>query len=165
MSDLFDELYGVDFNTAVNFFFTGLKVVTGKETSDEMIYVASILAHYSLTPRYDDNILSIPPMADLSEVSDKSFLLETKDPKTLETVGSQLLFLDGFFRDWMSRSHNVKMYDDVGQSIYDRASFFTRESKKRELFGRMSESFPSWAISCCDLSRDCRNNQYLLGIN
>jgi hypothetical protein len=170
MDDLFGELLndgllGVDSDKALNFFLTGLMEVTGKKPGNEMFYVAGILAHYSLTSRYDT--LSMPPLANLSEAFEQFFFLEleTKDPEILEIWGSQLLLFDGFFRDQMSRRHNVNWYDEIGQSVYDRVSVLTREAEKRRLFEKMSESFPSWAIRCRDLNRSCRDNRYLLKIN
>ena len=167
MDSLFEELVAVDSNAALNFFVNNLRDTAGDEQlrDDETLYVASILAHYSQTSRADT--MSIPSMANLSEVFD-SFILHTdglSDSEILEIGGSQILLFAGFFRDQMARRHNVKWYDRVGQSMYERASHYTSNVKKRELLDRMSGSFPFWTHLCCDVSRVCRDNRLLLRMN
>jgi hypothetical protein len=167
MDSLFEELVAVDSTSALNFFVNTLRDTAGTDNlrEDETLYVASILAHYSQTSRADT--VSIPSMANLSEVFD-SFILPAvglSDSEILEIGGSQILLFAGFFRDQMSRRHNVKWYDQVGQSMYEKASQYTTNLKKRELFDRMSESFPFWTILCRNMSRACRDNRLLLRLN
>ena len=146
MDSLFEELIAIDSDSALRFFVNNLRETAGtqKMRDDETFYVASILAHYSQTSRADTS--SIPSMANLSEVFD-SFILHTSlmsDSEILEIGGSQILLLAGFFRDQMARRHNVQWYDQIGQSMYEKASQYSRDVKKRELFDRMSGSFPAW---------------------
>ena len=167
MDSLFEELVAVDSNAALKFFVNNLRDTAGDADlkEDETLYVASILAHYSQTSRADT--VSIPSMANLSEVFD-SFIWQTpelKDSEILEIGGSQILLFAGFFRDQMARRHNVGWYDQVGQSMYERASRYASDQKKRELLDRMSGSFPSWTLRCRDLSRACRDNHFLLRFN
>ncbi|MES1257176.1 MAG: hypothetical protein ABUS51_02055 [Acidobacteriota bacterium] len=164
MDSLFEELIAVDSQHALNFFHVSLRETMGAKQlkDDEVFYVASILAHYSQTSRSDGT--SIPSMANLSEVFD-NFILQTamrSDPGVLEMGGSQILLFAGFFRDQMARRHNVRWYDQVGQSLYERASQHSTNPKKRALFDRLSESFPVWTILCRDLSRALRDNRLLL---
>jgi hypothetical protein len=163
MDSLFEELIGVDSGGALAFFLTSLREVVGTEVrEDEASYVASILAHYSQTSRLDTR--SAPSMANLAEVFDH-FILQTMnltDSELLETGGSQVLLFAGFFRDQMLRRHNVKWYDQVGQSLYGRASQLSKNRRKRVLFDRLSESFPVWTIACRDLSRSLRENRLVL---
>lgn len=167
MDSIFEELVAVDSERAFKFFLENLRETTGTEhlRDDEAFYVASILAHYSQTSRSDT--VSLPSMASLSDVFD-SFLLQTSrliDSEILEFGGSQVLLFAGFFRDQMHRRHNVKWYDQVGQSLYERASQYSTNVKKRDLFDRLSESFPAWTIVCRDLSRALRENRLLLRLN
>jgi hypothetical protein len=167
MDRIFEELVAVDSQRALRFFLTNLRESAVKQrfTDDEMLYVASILAHYSLTSRFDST--SMPCLANLSEVFDK-FVLETgrvADPEILEFAGSQVLLFAGFFRDQMRRRHNVGWYDQVGSSLYEKASQHSKDFKKRQLLDRLSESFSSWTIVCRDLSRTLRENQLLLKTN
>jgi hypothetical protein len=106
-------------------------------------------------------------MANLSEVFD-NFILHTSllsDAEILEIGGSQILLFAGFFRDQMARRHNVRWYDQVGQSMYEKASQYSRDVKKREFFDRMSGSFPAWTAICNNMSRTCRDNRLLLRLN
>jgi hypothetical protein len=106
-------------------------------------------------------------MSGLSEVFD-TFVLHTfglSDAEILEIAGSQILLFAGFFRDQMSRRHNVKWYDQLGQSLYEKASHCSTNVKKRALFDRMSGSFPDWTIICRDMNRACRDNRLLLRFN
>jgi hypothetical protein len=167
MDSIFEELVAVDAQQALRFFRESLRETAGTERlrDDEALYVASILAHYAQTSRSDT--VSLPSMASLSEVFD-NFVMETSklyDSEILEFGGSQVLLFAGFFRDQMSRRHNVKWYDQIGQSLYERASQYSTNMKKRALFDRMSESFPAWTIVCRDMSRSLRENRLLLRLN
>ncbi len=66
MDSIFEELVAVDSQRAFNFFLSGLRETTAAERfkDDEMLYVASILAHYSQTSRAADTA-SMPRMANL----------------------------------------------------------------------------------------------------
>jgi hypothetical protein len=167
MDSIFEELVGIDSERAIRFFLASLRETAGTERfkNDEVFYVASILAHYSQTPRFDAT--SMPCMANLSEVFDNFVMQTTRlaDSEILEFGGSQVLLFAGFFRDQMRRRHNVKWYDQVGQSLYEKASQHSNNLKKRQLFDRLSESFPAWTIVCRNLSRTLRENQLLLKIN
>jgi len=167
VDSLFEELIAIDSGTALRFFVANLRETMGTRIlwDDEVHYVASVLAHYAQTSRADT--MSIPAMANLSEVFD-SFILPTallNDSELLEIGGSQILLFAGFFRDQMSRRHDVRWYDQVGQSLYEKASQHSKNLKKRELFDRLSGSFPVWTIMCRDLSRAFRDNRLLLRIN
>ena len=167
MDSVFEELVAVDSKRAFNFFLASLRetTVTERFKDDEMLYVASILAHYSQTSRFDTT--SMPCMADLSEVFDNFVVQTTRltDSEILEFGGSQVLLFAGFFRDQMSRRHNVKWYDQVGQSLYEKAGQHSKNLKKRALFDRLSESFPAWTGVCRNLSRTLRENRLLLRPN
>jgi hypothetical protein len=91
MDSLFEELVAIDSAKALDFFQASLRETVGIRglREDEALYVASILAHYSQTSRFDT--ASIPSMAGLSEVFD-SFILQTaalNDSELLEMGGSQ----------------------------------------------------------------------------
>ena len=165
MDSVFEELVAIDAERAFKFFLTTLRETTTTATyrDDEMFYVASILAHYSQTSRFDTT--SLPCMANLSEVFDNFILQSSTDSELLEFGGSQILLFAGFFRDQMYRRHNVKWYDQVGRSLYEKASQHSNNLKKRELFDRLSESFPSWTVICRNLSRTLRENRLLLKFN
>ena len=83
----------------------------------------------------------------------------------MEFGGSQVLLFAGFFRDQMRARHNVNWYDQVGQSLYEKASHNSKDRKKRELFDRLSESLPAWTIVCRNVHRTLRENRLLLKVN
>jgi hypothetical protein len=167
MDSLFNELVAVDSNKALNFFVSGLRSIerTARFRADDLLYVATILAHYSQTSRCEVN--GMPVLADLSEVFDyfvcPSCLAPLNEAETLATGGAQVLLFAGFFRNQMRRRHNVKWYDQVGQALYDKASRYTTDNpKKRELFDRVAEHFPVWALACRDLHAYFDESRYLL---
>jgi hypothetical protein len=167
MDRLLQELLAVDSASAFNFFAENLRETVGARNwrEDEALYVASVLAHYAQTSRADS--ASIPVMSDLSEVFDR-FLLETtlrNDAELLEMGGSQVLLFAGFFRDQMQRRHNVNWYDQIGQSLYERAGHYSSVPKKRQLFDHLAASFPAWTAACRELSRTLRDNRLLLKLN
>lgn len=162
MDKILEELLRVSSDDALRFFFYGLKGVSKKKAGDEMLYVASVLAHYAQTSRYDCQ--SMPVLANLREVYERFILLETNDPEICEIGGTQILLFAGFFRDQMSRRHNVSWYDKLGQSLYYRASCHSKETKQRKLFENMSESLPYWTTRCQALSRECRDNRFIIRI-
>jgi hypothetical protein len=164
---LLQELIGVDSQSAFNFFLEGLRDPARTEglRDDELLYVTSILAHYSQTSRFDTS--SQPCLAGLAEVFD-NFVLETAardDSELLEFGGSQVLLFAGFFRDQMERRHNVKWYDRIGQSLYERAGQRAGDMRRRQFFDHLSESFPVWTMVCRDLQRTLRQNRFLLKLN
>ncbi|MBI2065734.1 MAG: hypothetical protein HYT68_01555 [Candidatus Zambryskibacteria bacterium] len=160
----FQELFYVDSSGTLRFFHARLKEFRPAKgvSKEETLYVASVLASYAQASRF--KATSVPPMASLSEVFD-CFVFrqdELKDPEILEVAGAQSLLLVGFFRDQMRTRHNVRWYDTLGRSFYERASNYSREGRRKELFGRLSVNFSVWTRTCCDLSRNLRDNQFLL---
>jgi hypothetical protein len=138
------ELIGVDSHSAFGFFLEHLRDPARDEglNDDELLYVTSILAHYSQTSRFDTS--STPCMAGLTEVFD-NFLLETtalRDPGILEFGGSQVLLFAGFFRDQMQRRHNVRWYDQIGQSLYERAGLLSNDAKTPRILRSPGRIFP-----------------------
>ncbi len=170
MSDYLTELLAVNSDQALNFFFGYLEteVASKRVTDDETWYVASVLAHYAQTCRYNRNFMS--PSGSLYEILD-NFILPglteegrsgLQDPDILEIAGSHTLLLVGFFRDHMNKRNKVEWYDCVGSSFFDRASYRLLERKKAILLQRIAENFPLWAISCRNVSRTLKDERYLL---
>ncbi|MES2213660.1 MAG: hypothetical protein V4473_02365 [Patescibacteria group bacterium] len=166
MDQEFEELIGVDSARAFNFFSTSLREALGTKrlNVDQMLYVASVLAHYSQTSRFDTE--SMPFTTELVGVLEYyMFQQPTVNSEILEIGGSQVLLFAGFFRDQMRRRHNVEWYDQIGQSLYDRASRFTTDRRKQKLFDGLAESFPAWALVCSDMSRRLRENRFVINVD
>jgi hypothetical protein len=161
---LFGDLLAVDSLTALNFFYSNLKEEATDEPVNhtETVYVASVLASYAQTSRFDSS--SIPPFTTLSEVFDHFVLRATAetDPGLLEIAGAQSLFLNGFFRDQMRARHNVEWYDQLGTAFYERAMRYAEERERRELYGRLASHFTVWTAVCHRLHRTLREQHLIL---
>ncbi len=159
----FQELYGVGHMETVNFFYaelTDLVPQGGQLTTKETIYVASVLAHYAQTSRYETE--SMPPLADLGELFDHFVLelVDARDTKMLEIAGAQSLLFAGFFGDQMKEKHSLSWYNSIGSSFYEKACRRTRDANRKTLLGLMSWHFPAWARHCRELNRTLRENQF-----
>src|SRR6266446_9867486 len=92
------ELLATDHRQALEFFFLGLQDLC-EPTVDrqELLYNASVLAHYAQVSTHADG--DVPMPANLSAVFDH-FVLDPSflnDSLLLETAGAQCLLLAGFF--------------------------------------------------------------------
>src|ERR1700730_17532762 len=91
------ELLATGHRQALEFFFMHLQDVSGPAVDrQELMYNASVLAHYSQVSIQADVELSAP--ANLSDVFDH-FVIDTSPlhDSLLETAGAQVLVLSGFF--------------------------------------------------------------------
>jgi hypothetical protein len=168
--DVLHYLLPVSMERTYNFFAENLRdevtenVGMGANGDEELVYVASILAHFAQTPRSSNNtgldLVNVPIPADLSEIKH----LDSKDPGLLEVNGSKILILAGFFRNQMKAVHEVEPYDKIGQSIYGLASRHAPTRRKRDLFQGLSITFPFWTKACSNVSRTLYDNQYLLKV-
>lgn len=159
-------LLGVDSTSTLRFFFEPLQEMAGEHKKPfsklEILYVASILAHYAQTSRYDAKYMGL--LSNLSELFNHFIMFPAgyRDPEIMELAGAQNLLLAGFFRDQMITRHNVNWYDQVGQVFYERAGLYSREDRKRSLLSQISVNFPVWTLICRDLSRKLRDRPYLV---
>src|ERR1700730_1568206 len=117
------ELITTDHRQALEFFFLGLLDVS-EPTVDrqELLYNASVLAHYAQVSTQSD--ADWPAPASLSVVFDH-FVWDAsllQDSLMLETAGAQCLLMAGFFADQMRRRHNIRWYATLGASFFGRAA-------------------------------------------
>src|SRR4051812_38851772 len=96
-----DRLLSSDPRETLQFFFSGLRDVTSGEPIDEgeVLYNASVLAHFASTSTHTTG--SLPTPTSLSDVFDR-FIIDTSwrdDPELLELAAGQCLLLTGFFAD------------------------------------------------------------------
>ncbi len=117
------ELLAVDGRQALAFFVLGLQDVCEPGVDrEELLYNASVLAHFAQTSTQAANELPTP--VTLSDVFDH-FVLDTTlmhDGLMMETAGAQCLLLAGFFERQMRQRHNIRWYVDVGASCFSRAA-------------------------------------------
>lgn len=163
----FRELLEVDSLATLNFFHSSLQEEAANErvSQAETIYVASILASYAQTSAND--AVTLPAFASLSEVFDMFVLRKEAltDPELLEIAGAQSLFLAGFFRDQMRARHNVEWYDQLGTSFYERAEYHSDDRRRKDLFGRLAVSFPTWTAICNRMNRALHERRFLLRLD
>lgn len=164
---ILQQLLGVDMKRNFAFFSNGLREELDGRTysATECDYVASILAHYALLPWV--NSASSVVGTELGEYLETALFVggEPSDPGILETKGSHILLLVGFFRSQMQRRYNVRFYDEIGQSYYHRVYKYSRDTKRKEFFERFAETFPFWTHSCGRLHNTLRDNRYVLRVD
>lgn len=165
------ELLSVDKRGALQFFFSGLKDVSDPNVrEDDLLYNASVLAHYAQTScgfeGSDD-----PCPRDLVSVFNKGFGLGDVETVTslnesngFEVLACQTLLFTGFFRRHMARRHNISWYESLGAQFFQNASLRESNTKKAEALSRMSSGFPFWAARYARLEHELRVRPYLLSL-
>ena len=157
------ELLATDHRQALEFFFQRLKDVSEAAVDEqELLYNASVLAHYAQVSTQAGFDLAAP--SNLSVVFDH-FVFDTTlsdDGPMLETAGAQCLMLAGFFEDQMRRRHNIRWYATLGATFLGRAAVREPSPPKAELLARMASRFEAWRQRHARLSRDLRDQPFLL---
>ena len=157
------ELLATDDRQALEFFFQRLKDVSGPNVDQpELLYNASVLAHYAQVSTQAEFELSAP--ANLSAVFDH-FVFDTTlahDRLMLETAGAQCLVLAGFFENQLRRRHNIGWYAELGASFFSRAAAHEPSPQKAQLLDRIARRFEAWRRRLARLSRDLRDQPFLL---
>ena len=157
------ELLATDHRQALEFFFVHLQDIS-EPTVDrqELLYNASVLAHYAQVSTQTDSEMSTP--ANLSAVFDH-FVCDTSllhDRRMMETAGAQCLLLAGFFEDQMRRRHSIRWYAQLGASFFSRAAFQEPSPQKARLLEAIAARFEPWRRRYARLSRDLRDQPYLI---
>jgi hypothetical protein len=157
------ELLGTDERQTLEFFFARLQDVVGPVVDrEELLYNASVLAHYALTSTETDQ--DVPAPASLAAVFDH-FVFDAgllHDGPMMETAGAQCLLLAGFFEDQMRHRHNIRWYAALGASFYGRAALRERSQRKARLLDAISRRFEPWRQHYAQLGRELRDEPYLL---
>jgi hypothetical protein len=157
------ELLATDERQTLEFFFARLQDVAGPAVDrEELLYNASILAHYALISTVADQ--EMPAPATLSVVFDHFVFDSTllHDALMMETAGAQCLVLAGFFEDQMRRRHNIRWYASLGASFYSRAAMQEPSPNKARLLDTISRRFEPWRQRYARLGRELRDQPYLL---
>jgi len=159
------ELLAVDDRKTLEFFFLGLKDVSEVDVDHrELLYNASVLAHYSQVSTHSDT--EFPTPGALGAVFDH--FVATPDlpvgAEMLETAGSHCLLMAGFFEDQMRQRHNVRWYARLGASFYFRAAAHESSPTRALFLDTMARHFESWRVRHARLSRELRDTPFLLGL-
>jgi hypothetical protein len=161
--DPLGELLATNHRQALEFFFVHLQDVSGPAVDrQELLYNASVLAHYAQTSTQGEVGLSAP--ANLSVVFDH-FVSDTSllhDSLMMEMAGAQCLVLAGFFEDQMRRRHNIRWYAQLGASFFRRAAVQEPSSNKARLLDTIARGFEPWRQRYARLGRELRDQPYLL---
>jgi hypothetical protein len=157
------ELLAIDHRAALEFFIARLREVTGTGVDrDELIYNASLLAHFAQVSTQPD--ADVPTPADLVAVFDH-FVVDTtlgRDAPMMETAGAQCLLLAGFFEDQMKARHNIRWYAQLGAGFFGRAAAYERSPDRARLLDAIAKRFEPWRQRHAQLSRELRDQSYLL---
>lgn len=157
------ELFATGDRETLEFFFVHLQDVCGSSVdARELMYNASVLAHYAQVSTAATADLATPTT--LAAVFD-NFVLDTSlrhDSQMMEAAGAQCLMLAGFFQDQMRRRHNVHWYATLGATFFSRAAAQERSPQKIELLTAISFGFEPWRQRYARLSRELRDQPYLL---
>src|SRR5829696_7766697 len=163
MDDPFEDLLAVDHRRALEFFVVGLRdVADGTVDREELLYNASVLAHYSQVSTASDT--DFPAPRNLSFVFDQ-FVLGAElagDGPMMEVAGAQCLLLAGFFEDQMRGRFNLDWYATLGAGFFRRAAAQESSSKKAQLLDAVGRRFEPWRQTHARLGRELRDRPYLL---
>jgi hypothetical protein len=128
----------------------------------ELLYNASVLAHHARVSTQSAIDLTTPTT--LTGVFDQ-FVVDTSlrdDRAMMEAAGAQCLLLAGFFEDQLRRRHNIRWYAHLGIGFFSRAARLERSPQRVHLLAAIAAGFEPWRQRHARLSRDLRDQQYLL---
>jgi len=151
---------GVTSRQAFQFFFEHLRDVTttADTPTNELLYNASVLAHFATTSTASEDTFPSTP-ASLTTVfnlfvMDRSMM---RDPEIMEIAGAQCLLLTGFFQDQQKGRHQVDWYADLGMAFYSGAASAGRDPARSKLMGTMARRFDFWRVHQHRLARELRD--------
>lgn len=155
---------GVTNSHALRFFYEHLRDVTEESAapSSELLYNASVLAHFATTSTASAEFPSCP--SNLTTVFEVFVLdrSQTHDPEILEVAASQCLLLTGFFHDQLRRRHNVDWYASLGAGFYDHAAHCGQDRDRTRMMLAMATRFDFWRRQQTRLARELRDLPKLL---
>ena len=161
----FRELIAIDHRQALEFFTVRLQDISEPDVDrGELLYNASVLAHYAQTSTCTATDLGAP--ANLGTVFDH-FVFDTTlihDRMMMETAGAQCLLLAGFFEDQMSARHNIRWYAELGAGFFGRAASGETSPHKARVLTALSRRFEPWRRRHAQVSRELRDLPYLLAL-
>jgi hypothetical protein len=150
------ELLGTTERQALEFFFLGLRDVSeGEVDIRELLYNASILAHYAQVSTRAG--FDMPTPSTLMDVFDQ-FMVDDSvrhDSALLETAATQCLLLAGFFESQMRHRHDIRWYARLGAGFFRKAASLEKSRRRAELLDTVGRHFEPWRVRYARLSREC----------
>jgi hypothetical protein len=145
---------------ALRFFFERLRDVVGEDDvpSSELLYNASVLAHFATTSAAATSHFPGCPTS-LSTVFDVFVLDRSQhvDPEIMEAAASQCLFLTGFFQDQLRRRYNLAWYASLGAGFYDSAAELGTDRARSRMMETMASRFEYWRRQQHRLAHELRD--------
>jgi hypothetical protein len=157
------ELLATDQRQTLEFFFVHLRDVCEPSVAeDELLYNASVLAHYAqLSTATTDGVPMLPGLSTLFD----QFVMDSTahdDAEMMETAAAQCLVLAGFFEHQMRRRHAIGWYAELGAGFFSRAAVRQQSERKARLLRTLARHFEPWRRRHARLSRELRDLPYLL---
>lgn len=157
------ELLATDQRRALDFFFVHLRDVCEPSVAgDELLYNASVLAHYAQSSTASTE--GVPMLPGLSTLFDQFVMDATahEDAEMMETAAAQCLVLAGFFEHQMRRRHAIGWYAQLGAAFFSRAAARQESAHRARLLRTLARHFEPWRRRHARLSRELRDMPYLL---
>jgi hypothetical protein len=159
------DFLGVTNRQAFQFFFEHLRDVTdtAEPPTGELLYNASVLAHFATTSTASLDSFPACPTS-LATVFDVFVMDRSQhlDPDILEAAAAQCLLLTGFFHDQQKRRHQVSWFAGLGMAFYARAAVLGRDSARAQLMNTMARRFEFWRVHHHRLARELRDEPRLI---
>lgn len=150
----------------LRFFFETLRDVSepSQPPTDELLYNASVLAHFATTSTGSTYFPSSP--AGLTSVFDLFVLDRSQhdDPDIMEAAAAQCLLLTGFFYDQMKRRHNVAWYAALGASFFVHVAHHRSDRARARMMETMASRFEFWRRQHCRLAHELRDLPHVLAL-
>ena len=157
------ELLATDQRRTLEFFFVHLRDVCEPSVDgDELLYNASVLAHYAQLSTATTE--GVPMLSGLGTLFDQ-FVMDTTahdDPEMMETAAAQCLVLAGFFEHQMRRRHAIAWYAELGAGFFIRSAARQESQRKARLLRTLARNFEPWRRRHARLSLELRDLPYLL---
>ena len=157
------EWLAVTNTQALRFFFERLKDVSDEADEQELLYNASVLAHFATTSTAANVPFPATPI-DLAKVFDVFVMDRSQhhDPEIMEAAASQCLLLTGFFGEQLRRRHNVDWYAALGADFYDHAAHHSRDRSRSRMMLKMAVRFGFWRRQQARLAHELREQAFLI---
>lgn len=175
-TDMLEDLLGSNSQHTTKFFAHELQSLLQRQScdKDQMLYVASVLAHYASVPWLNGRPMTLPinestvPFAfTRTELSPYLYarLSPNKEPldaEDFENKGSHIFLMVGFFRRQMGHENNVVMYEKIAQGYYYQAHQYIQNRGRKQFLRQFAHSLPFWSNACSGLSETLHDKRFIL---
>jgi hypothetical protein len=162
-----NDWLGVTNDQALKFFFEHLRDVTDDQEPprDELLYNASVLAHFATTSTASSDAFPASPAA--LDTIFELFVLDRSqhtDAGIMEAAASQCLLLTGFFQDQQRRRHHVDWYASLGTAFYLRAAAHSRDRSRSRMMETMAHRFGFWRSQQHRLAHELHDQARMIAV-